>query len=67
MQAGTHPKGVLAASRSVKSLGSNPLLLFISSKHEAELGTEVLGTEDTRHVAAPAPAKVSCPLARDAP
>lgn len=67
MQAGTHPKGVLAAGRSLKSLGSNPLSLFISSEHEAELGTEVPGTEGTRRVAALAPAKASCPLAQDAP
>lgn len=50
MQAGTHPEGVLAAGRSLKSLGSNPLSLFISSKREAELGTEVPGTEGTRCV-----------------
>lgn len=67
MQAGTHPEGALAAGRSLKGLGSNPLLLFISSEHEAELGTEVPGTVGKRRVAAPAPAKVSCPPARDAP
>lgn len=50
MQAGTHPEGALAAGRSMKSLGSNPLSLFISSEHEAELGTEVPGTEGTRCV-----------------
>lgn len=50
MQAGTNPEGAPAAGRSMKSLGSDPLSLFISSKHGAELGTEVPGTEGTRCV-----------------
>lgn len=62
MQAGTHPKGALAAGGSLKSLGPNRLSLLISSEHEAELGTE-----GTRCVAALAAAQVSCPPARDVP
>lgn len=41
----------LAGGASLKSLRSNLLSLFISSEHEAELGTEVpAGTEGTRCV-----------------
>lgn len=53
MQAGTHPKGVLAAGSALESLGSNPPSLFISSEHEAELGAEVPGTARGRCAAAP--------------
>lgn len=64
MQAGTHPEGVLAVGKSLKSLGSNPLSFFVFSKHKAELGTEIPRDKVCGVLVS---AKVSCPPARDVP
>lgn len=58
MEAGMRPQGALSG-RAPASPGANLLLLFLSSEHEAELGTEVLATVGRKHVATPAPGKVS--------